>query len=76
MERCRDRQRGYRPRHDVMVAYFGDDAALHDGLGQLLDEQWHAVCVINDQVDNLLGQRLAAGHARDYLGALPTSQAS
>jgi hypothetical protein len=43
MQRCRDRQRCHRPRHGVMVACFGDNAALHHRLGQLLDEQRNAV---------------------------------
>ena len=76
MQRCRDRQWCRRPRHGVMVACFADDTALHHGLGQLLDKQRHAIGAINDLIRKFLGQRLAAGHARDHLDALPARQAS
>jgi hypothetical protein len=58
-----------------MVACFAEDAALHHGLGQFLNEQRNAVGTFDDLVGNLLGQRLAAGYVGDYLGALPARQA-
>ena len=75
MERRRDRQRRHRPRHRIVVAGFREHAALDHGLGQLLDEQRHAIGAIDDLVGDLLGQGLAAGHVRDHLGALPGRQA-
>jgi hypothetical protein len=75
MQRCRDRQGSNRPRHGVMVARFGDDAAFDHGLGQLLDEQRHAIGAVDDLVGNGLWQRLAASHIADHLGAVAARQA-
>ena len=75
VQRRRDRQRRHRPRHRVVIAGVREHAALEHGLGQLLDEQRHAVGALDDLVGDLLGQRLAAGHVRDHLGALPGRQA-
>jgi hypothetical protein len=52
-----------------------ENAALHHALGQLLNEQGNAVGAFDDLLGNLLGQRLAAGHIGDHLGALPARQA-
>ena len=48
---------------------------LEHGLGQLLDEQGHAVGPIRDLIGDLLRQGLAAGDLRDHLGAEPARQA-
>ena len=42
--------------------------ALQDALGQFLDEQWHAVGAIDDLIDHVVGQRLAAGDLLDQSG--------
>ena len=63
------------PPHRVKVSGLRDQSALDHGLGQLFDEQRHAIGAIDDLIGNLTGQRLAAGHPHDHLGALPGRQA-
>jgi hypothetical protein len=45
-------------------------AAFDHGLGQLLDEQRHAISAIHDLVRDLVGQRFAASDVADHFGPL------
>ena len=70
----RNRQRGYRGcRQHRRQAVFLTDVFQHC-LGQLLDEQRHAVGALDDLVGDLLGQRLAAGDLGDHLRTLCGSE--
>ena len=46
-----------------MPVLLAQQAAFDDGLGQLLEEQWHAVGAGEDLLEDLGRQRLAAGGA-------------
>ena len=46
------------------------DAALQNAFGQFLDKQRHAVGAIDDLIDDLVGQHLAAGDLRDQSAAI------
>lgn len=42
----------------------GRHAALQHAFGQFLDKQWHAIGAIDDLIDDVIGQRVAAGNLR------------
>jgi hypothetical protein len=46
------------------------DTALQDAFGQLLDKKRHAVGAVDDLVDDLVRQRLAAGDLVDQGGPI------
>jgi hypothetical protein len=71
----RDGERRQRAGKRVMVAGIGEQARFQDGLGQLLDEQRDAVCLGEDLVEDLMGQRLAAGHRLDQRLPVAAGQA-
>jgi hypothetical protein len=74
MEGSGNGQRRGWPRYDIAIVGLGEHTTLDDGLGQLLNEQRDAVSAIDDLFSNLFGQRLASGHLRDHLSALPQRQ--
>ncbi len=61
----RDREQRQRALQPVAVGRVLEQARLHDGLGQLLDEQRDAVGLADDLGQHLGRQRLAAGHRAD-----------
>ena len=68
------RERRQRPGQLVMVAGVGEQARLEHGLGQLLDEQRHAVGLGHDLRRDLVRQRLGADHPLDQGGALAPAE--
>ena len=74
VQRGRDRQRRQRAGQHVAVARIDQQVRLQDRLGQLLDEQRHAVGPGDDLLDHLERQRLAAGDALDHGGRLTMAQ--
>ena len=63
----RDRERRQRAGQLVAVAGVGEQAGFEHRLGQLLDEQRHAVGARHDLLEDLGRQRLAAGDALDQI---------
>ena len=64
VKRRRDRERRQWAGQLVAVAGVREQARFQHRLGQLLDEQRHAVGARHDLVQHLAGQRLAAGDAQ------------
>ena len=71
----RDRQRRQRAVERVMPVLLAQQAAFDNGLGQLLEEQWHAVGAGEDLPEDLGRQRLAAGGALDQRHAVAAAEA-
>jgi hypothetical protein len=61
MQTHRDREGRQRAVEHIAVRCFAQHAAFQHALGQLLDEQRHAVGAVGDLGDNVIGQCLAAG---------------
>ncbi len=59
-----------------MPIFLAQEAAFDDGLGQLLDEQWHAVGAGEDLLEDLGRQRLAAGRPLDQGHAVAAAEAA
>ena len=73
----RDGDRGDRAGELVVVAGGAQQAQLEHGLGQLLHEERHAVGLLQDLVEHLLGQRLVAAdllHKRRALAPAEPAQ--
>ncbi len=44
-----------------MIFFFAKELGSERGLGQLLDEQWHTIGLLDDVLDHFRGQRLTRG---------------
>ena len=71
----RDRQRRQRAVERVTPVLLAQQAAFDNGLGQLLEEQRHAVGAGEDLLEDLGRQRLAAGRPLDQGRALAAAEA-
>ncbi len=58
-----------------MPVLLAQQAAFDNGLGQLLEEQWHAVGAGEDLLEDLGRQRLAAGRPLDQGRAVAAAKA-
>jgi hypothetical protein len=72
----RNRQRGQQSDQFIALADVFQQAELQHRLGQLFDEQGHAVGLFDDLVQHLGGQRLATGHLQHQLADLGTRQSA
>ena len=61
MQCRRDRKRGQRTIEHVPFPLLAQQTTFQHAFGQFLDEQRHAVGAIDDLLDDLFGQSLAAG---------------
>ena len=69
-----DRKRRQGTGQLVTIAGIGQQARFQHRLGQLLDEQRHAVGARHDLLDDLRRQRLVARDPRDQIRALAPAQ--
>ncbi len=74
LQRCRYRQRRQRAVEGVAIAGIVEQSGLEHGLGQLLDEKRHAVGLLNDLIEQLVGQRLAAGDLENHVRGLAAAE--
>ena len=68
------RQRWQRPVQLEAIAAVDQHAALQHRLGQLLDEQRHAIGLGDDLLEHLVGKRLLLGHGGHHHRALAPSE--
>ena len=75
MQGRRDGEWRQRAVEHIVVRLLAQQVALQDTLGQFLDEQRHAVRAIDDLVDDVSRQCLAAGDLRNQCGPVAPVQA-
>jgi len=75
VQRCRDRQSRQRTFENILAIPFPQQSAFQHRLGQLLDEQRHAIGARKDLVRYLLRQRLASRHPLDQCRARASAKA-
>src|SRR5918998_341985 len=76
MQRGRDRQRRHWPGQSIAIRLLQQETGLQHCPGQLLHEQWHAVGLGDDLVENCTWELLAARYHLDQSRTLASAQSA